>query len=184
MMAMGRAIGVVFGVMLASASGCGGDSGPADDFGEPIPTSIPADKHISDLTPAERDQLCTDLGQWAMTGPFLTDGCRATALLTTSLAASQDTSMTDGDLQMICQQLYDACVAGGVTINCSQIPATCTATVGAYDTCLSDSVAALGGLPPCSSVTRASLPSTVARLSSPPNSAACTVLQNKCPGAS
>ena len=176
-----RKIGVVVGCALAFALGCGG-SGGSGSFGEPIPTSIPASKRLSDLTPAERDQLCMDLGQWAMSGPFLTDGCRATAWLTTSLAASQDTSMTDTDLQALCQTLYDGCVAGGVTTNCSQVPATCTATVGEYDTCLSDSVAALGGLPPCSAVTRASLPSTVAHLTSQQNSAACTSLQNKCPG--
>ena len=36
-----------------------------------------------------------------MSGPFLTDGCNASAWLTTSLAASADTSMTDTDLQLI-----------------------------------------------------------------------------------
>jgi hypothetical protein len=183
MMAMVRGVGVVFGIVLASAAGCGGGSGGSGNFGEPIPTSLPANKRISDLTPAERDQLCTDLGQWAMSGPFLADGCNATAWLTTSLAASADTSMTDADLQATCEQLYSACVAGGVTTDCSKLSATCTATVGEYDTCLSDSVAALGGLPPCSAATRASLPSTVAHLTSQPTSAACTAVQNKCPGA-
>jgi len=133
-----RLVGVVFGILLALAPGCGGGSDGSGNFGEPIPTS---------------------------------------------LAASADTSMTDADLQATCQQLYDGCVAGGVTTNCSQLPATCTATVGEYDTCLSDSVAALGGLPPCSAATRASLPSTVAHLTSQPTSAACAAVQNKCPGA-
>jgi hypothetical protein len=118
-------VGVVVGHALAFSLGCGGGSGGPGNFGEPIPTSVPADKRLSDLTPAERDQLCTDLGQWAMSAPFLTDGCNATAWLTTSL----------------------------------------------------------GGLPPRSAVTRASLPSTVARLTSQPTSAACTSVQNKCPGA-
>jgi hypothetical protein len=181
---MRRFSGLVAGSVLAIAAGCGGGSGgPGGGGGEPIPTSVPGNKRISDLTPAERHQLCTDIGQWAMSGSFLTDGCNATAWFATDLSASTDPSLTDADLRTTCQGLYDSCVAGGVTTNCSQLPTTCTATVSEYATCASDSVAALGGLPPCSAVTRASLPATVARLTSPPASAACTSLQNKCPGA-
>src|SRR5204862_6364638 len=99
------------------------------------------------------------------------------AWFTTDLQASSDATATDADLQSTCEGLYASCVAGGVTTNCSQIPATCTATVGEYDTCFSDTVAALGGIPPCSSLTRASLPANVARLTNPPVSAACNSIQ-------
>lgn len=174
--------GLVVGSMVAMAAACGGGGG-TPDWGEAIPTSVPGNKPISTLTPAERGQLCTDIGQWAMSGAFLTDGCNATAWLATSLAASGDTTMTDADLQTTCQMLYSACVAGGVTTNCNQVPATCTATVSEYTRCLSDSVDALGGLPPCSAVTRASLPTVVAGLTSQPTSAACTALQRMCPTA-
>jgi hypothetical protein len=177
-----RVRGLVVGAMLAMGVGCGGGGGPGSGWGDPIPTSVPGNKRFSDLTPAERDQLCTDLTQWAMSGPFLTDGCNASAWLATELAASFDTSMTDLDLQTTCQGLYDSCVAGGVTVDCNKVPTTCTATVGEYTTCLSDSTANLGGLPQCSALTRASVQATVSRLNNQPTSAACTSLENKCPG--
>jgi hypothetical protein len=144
---------------------------------------VPGNKRISDLTPSERDQFCADLTAWAMSGPFLTDGCNASALLATYAQATVETTATDADLRTSCAMLYSACVAGGVTSMCSQIPSTCTATVSEYDTCVSDSTAALGGLPECSWVTRASLPSSISRLTNPPSSAACTALQSKCPSA-
>src|SRR5687768_7279530 len=69
-------LGFAFGIAVAGG-GCDGDSGS----GSPVSTSVPGNKRISDLTPAERDQLCADVTQWAMTGPFLTDGCNASAWL-------------------------------------------------------------------------------------------------------
>jgi hypothetical protein len=42
MMAIVRPVGVVFGMVLALAAGCGGGSGGSGNFGEPIPTSLPA----------------------------------------------------------------------------------------------------------------------------------------------
>ena len=56
---------------------------------------------------------------------------------------------------MLCAAPYADCVANGVTENCSEFSATCTATVSDYNRCLADSVDALGVLPPCSSLTRA-----------------------------
>jgi len=172
-------LGLAFGTAVAG-SACDGDSGSG---GSPIPTSVPANKRISDLTPAERDQLCADVAHWAMTGPFLTDGCNGSAWLATYLESTLDTAATDADLQAMCQLLYADCVAGGVTSNCSQVPANCMVTVSEYNTCLSDSIEPFAGIPACSSVTRASLSSNFARLATPVSSAACTAVQNKCPDA-
>ena len=166
------------GLALALA-GCGSAGG---DSGGTVPTTVSHSKRIIDLTPAERATLCADVMAWAMSGPYLTDGCNAHAWRTTSLL-SADTSATDAALRDICQNDYDLCVASGVTPGCYQVPATCTATVSEFNMCLSDTVDAYGVLPPCSSVTRASLATTLATLTSQPTSAECMSVETKCPGA-
>src|SRR4029079_13693904 len=101
---------------------------------------------------------------------------------TTSLLASTDTSATDAALRDMCQSFYARCVANGVTTTCGQLTTTCTATVGEYNACLSNSVDALGVLPPCSSATRASVANSIAVLAAQPTSAVCMTLEAKCPG--
>ena len=172
-------LGLAFGIAVGGGA-CDGDSGSG---GSPVPTSVPGNKRISDLTPAERDQLCADVAAWAMTGPFLTDGCNGSAWLTAYLQSIVDTAATDADLRTTCETLYVDCVAGGVTSNCSQVPANCMATVSEYNTCLSDSIEPFAGIPACSTATRASLSATAARLTTPVSSSACTAVQTKCPDA-
>jgi hypothetical protein len=174
-----RTRGVLTGLALALA-GCGS---PGGDSGGTVPTTVSHNKRIIDLTPAERATLCADVMAWAMSGPVLTDGCNASAWRTTSFVASADTSATDAALRGICQSDYDLCVASGVPPGCYQVPATCTATVSEFNMCLSDTVDAYGVLPPCSSVTRASLGTTLAILASQPISAECMSVEAKCPGA-
>jgi hypothetical protein len=178
--AWGLVLGVAFGVTVAGGCGSGGGNGKGG--GTPVSTSVPGSKRLSDLTPTELTQLCADLQAWAMSGPFLTDGCNASAWLGTFGQATLETSATDADLQAACETLYAGCVANGVTSMCSSVPATCTATVSEYTTCASDSIAQLAGLPACSAVTRASLPANIARISAGSTSAACAAVQSKCPG--
>jgi hypothetical protein len=171
-------LGVALGIALTS-SGCDGDGG-----GGSIPTNVPGDKRISDLTPAERDQLCMDVGQWLMSGPFLMDGCNAVAWLTTYLVGGADTAITEAELRQLCETSYADCVAGGVTSNCDATGlATCTATVSEYNMCLVDSTAALGVLPACSMLTRASLNNALTVLTSQPTTPACMSVSTKCPDA-
>jgi hypothetical protein len=160
------------------SAGCGGGSGPA----YPISTSVPGDKRLSDLTPAERTQYCVDVAAWAVSGPFLTDGCNLTSWLATQAQANLEPTATDAELRATCQGTHTACVANGVTSTCdTSTPTTCTATVAEYNRCLSDSLEAIGTLPPCSAVTRASLAPNIARVSGQPASAACVSVENKCP---
>jgi hypothetical protein len=172
------ALGVAFGIAVA-AGACDGDSGS----GNPVSTSVPGNKRINDLTPAERDQLCADVTAWAMSGPFLTDGCNASAWLAAYLLSLGDTTASDAELQTACQTLYADCVANGVMSSCSDLPTTCTATVSEYNMCLSDSLDGFAGIPACSTATRASLSANAARLLTPMSSAACTAVQTKCPDA-
>ena len=118
-----------------------------------------------------------------MSGPFLTDGCNATAWVSISLLGGLDPNATDASLRLACAGLYAECVANGVMVNCSEVSATCTATVSDYNRCLADSVDALGVLPPCSSLTRASLATALTKLTTQEPSAACTKVEDQCPGA-
>lgn len=163
--------------LVIFAGGCGGGSGP-----EPIPTSVPGGKRLSDLTPAERQQYCLDLAAWLMSGPFLSDGCNLSSWLATQAQASVETTATDAELRATCEGSYASCVAGGVMSNCTaSMPITCTATVSEYNACVSESLAVLGALPSCSAVTRASLAPNIARVSGQPPGAACRNVENKCP---
>ena len=170
--AMALAIGAV-------SVGCGGGGGSSAGA---IPTSVPGNKRISDLTPAEEGQYCRDIAAWAMSGPFLPNGCNADAWLGAYLQSTVDTAATDADLQAICSGLYAQCVANGVTSNCNITgPSTCPATVSQYDACLVESVDILGTLPACSAVTRASLAPAVGSLNSHPLSSTCMTVQTECP---
>ena len=96
---------------------------------------------------------------------------------------SSYSSATDASLRMLCESTYADCVTGGLTQNCSEFPSPCTATVSEYNRCVSDSAQILGGLPPCSALTRASLATTLATLTSQQSIAACMSVESKCPGA-
>jgi hypothetical protein len=171
-------IGLMLGIATFSA-GCGGGKGTGPG---PIATSVPGNKRISDLTPAERGQFCADIAEWAMSGPFLTDGCNLDAWVSTSLQASLDTTATDADLRATCSALYSECVANGVTSTCdTSAPSTCTATVSEFDTCLVDTVDVLGSVPDCSALTRASAQTEITAISTRPLTAACMAVQAKCP---
>ena len=85
--------------IAAISVGCGGGSGSSADS---IPTSVPGSKRISDLTPAEEGQYCVDIAAWAMSGPFLTNGCNVDAWLGAYLQSTAEPAATDADLRAIC----------------------------------------------------------------------------------
>jgi hypothetical protein len=175
---MKRWTAMALGIAALTAS-CGGDGGSSAGA---IPTSVPGNKRISDLTPAERGQYCADVAAWAMSGPFLTDGCNADAWLGTYLQSTVDSAVTDADLRTICSGLYAECVANGVSSTCdTSTPSTCTATVSEYDACVVESIEILGTLPACSAVTRASLAPTINSLNTHPLSSTCMRVRAECP---
>jgi hypothetical protein len=169
-----RSYGVVVGfVALGLAIGCDGDSNS-------FQSTLPPNKRLADLTPAERDQLCMDLRTFGET--VLPDLCGTVALLTAYARSMVDTTATDAQLQATCTDATRQCIANGVTTTCEPAPPTCTATVGEFGACLSDSSAALQ-TPPCNAVRRATLATTIAALQNQPPSQTCTTLEMKCPGA-
>jgi hypothetical protein len=112
--------------------------------------------------------------------PRQDNGCNASALLTTYLLASTDPAATDASLRTTCEGLRAGCVAGGVTSMCENFPSTCTATVSEYNTCVVDTTDGLGGLPDCSTLTRASLSAVIPQLTTITSPAWMSVEQ-KCP---
>jgi len=174
---MRRWTAIALGIVAVSA-GCGGGGSAAGT----IPTSVPGNKRISDLTPAEEGQYCQDIAAWAMSGPFLTNGCNVDAWLAAYLQSITDTAATDADLRTTCSGSYSLCVANGITSNCDVTgPSTCTATVSQYDACLVETVDILGTLPSCSAVTRASLAPAINSLNTRPVSSTCVAVQAACP---
>jgi hypothetical protein len=111
----------VVGASLSIAIGagsCGGSAGGGGGSASPIPTSVPGNKRISDLTPAEHRQFCADLAAWAMSGPLLTDGCNVDAWLASYAQSTVDVAATDAELRATCASLYADCVANGVMSGC------------------------------------------------------------------
>jgi len=134
------------------------------------------------LTPAERQQFCTDFANWAMSGPFLTNGCNVDAWLAADLQSVADTAASDADLRATCANVYAQCVANGVTSTCdTTTPIDCTATVAEYDACAAEAIDALDVLPACSAVTRDSVAANLAIVNGLQPGPACTALQAKCP---
>jgi len=171
------------GMIVVISLGLGIVSGGCDDggAGSEIPSSVPSDKRISDLTPTERTQFCSDVETWAMSGPFLAEDCNVSAWTLAYLESTTVPTATDDTLRSLCTGTYSECVAGGVTSTCDATQlATCTATISEFDACLSDGVGIFGTVPACSAVTRSALASTIARLQQS-SSAACASFQTKCP---
>jgi hypothetical protein len=175
---MKRWTAIALGIAAVSV-GCGGGGGSSAGA---IPTSVPGSKRISDLTPAEEGQYCRDIAAWAMSGPFLTNGCNVDAWLAAYLQSTAEPATTDAELRATCSGLYAQCVANGVTSNCDITgPSTCPATVSQYDACLVESVNILGTLPGCNAVTRASLAAEINSLNTHPLSSTCMTVQAECP---
>jgi hypothetical protein len=177
----GAVVGASLGVAIWAGS-CGGGTGGGGGSVSPIPTSVPGNKRISDLTPVEHEQFCADVAAWAMSGPLLTDGCNVDAWLASYAQSTVSVAATDAELRATCASLYADCVANGVTSSCDTMnPSTCAATVSEYNQCLLDTVSFLGTVPGCDEVTREALASTAARFNAHTASSACMAVQTKCP---
>jgi len=177
--AAGAMIGLSLTIAAVSA-GCDGGGG-GSSVGS-IPTSVPGNKRLSDLTPAERGQYCADLTAWAMSGPLLTAGCNVDAWIAAYLQSMVDTAASDADLRATCSGSYAQCVANGVTTTCdTSMPSTCTATVSEYDACVVESINALAAVPSCSSVTRGALAPTINSIGSQAVSPMCMEIAARCP---
>lgn len=176
------------GSSSTSKGGSSGTSkgGSSSSGGGNFSTSVPGDKELGELTPAEVEQLCDDLGQFtedldvaAATQEF---SCRVAGLV-----ASVSAPESEESLRAACQVAYDECMASPpeptTTEECSAPDASCTATVDEFEACMSDAKATFDelatALPSCEDLTLADLGSLAGEQPMAP--ASCTTFQEKCP---
>jgi hypothetical protein len=177
---------LVISLVVSPIAGCGGSSSGGV-------TSVPGTKTLKDLTPAELATLCSDSANYFRT--HVTSTCKLAGFTVAALAAGFNPTITDAQLQALCNQGVASCNSGGgadagsSSQTCDPPPATCTATVSEYSACLTDDAAAInsafGSIPSCSSLTRASLTASSADAGTGPTAttpASCTTLETKCPG--
>jgi hypothetical protein len=184
-------------VMFAAFLGCGSGS-PSGAGGTTFTTSVSGSKPLNTLTTSDKAQLCADVVRYESSSDFARAQCKSSGVLTASLLASFEPSLSDTDLRAACTQTYDACLSSAADAGSSgagsmgmcdssvSIPADCVATVAEYSACVSDLPSLVGGsFPECSALTRASLNTDAGTVdvSGTPNTPACNTFSAKCPGA-
>jgi hypothetical protein len=172
--------------------GCGSDD-TTEKTSTPFSSGIPADKTVDTLTDAEVTNLCSSLGQYISTDPGLQESTCHFAGFGVALSASLFGAASDADLQKMCADTEAKCHEAplmGEGSTCTKPTSSCSATVGEFEACVTDSLAeatkAFAALPACSSITNASLQMLISSGSSGMTTAvapaSCQTLEQKCPG--
>jgi len=192
-------LGSMAGVACSNGSGTGGTAGSTGSGGtggsssggtggggsggSPV-TTLSGTKALNALTAAEAMQLCDDSYAYFGTAIPKTTTCKWKGL---AFGASSS-APTDAQLQSnctskesSCQQLSDPWADNP---GCNELPATCTATVDEYSTCIRDEVTAflqlVNGFPVCAMLARSNASDILTAIAgSPP--ASCAALMNTCP---
>ena len=174
----------LLGLLTAGAMiGCGPGSGGS---GGGFSTSEPSGTEVQNLTGSQSNQLCTDLTNYLNQQVDSQSFCQAAAVIGTTAAAAQDSTLTDAQLQQVCQQAAaQACPsADGGTASCGS-PAGCSATVEQIGACANAYAAYLkqfeAMFPTCSMITRAKLASVNPDASPDIEPASCKPLDTSCP---
>jgi hypothetical protein len=119
---------------VPSASGCTMTEGGT------LVTSLCADAPLNALTQAEQLQLCSDTGAYAAGAIDRAVGCKYNAIVTSASASAP----TEAEMRVVCAATEMACIqdasvrSAGALTQCSGVPASCTATVEQYSTCVMD----------------------------------------------
>ena len=187
-----RSICLSCALVLIGGSGvaCGSD----DSGSKPYSSGLPANKIIDTLTDADITILCLSLHDHISNDRALRSATCHFLGFVAAWGASLAGTATDADLQKACTDSEAMCKSTPPTSEqstCTRPPSGCAGTVGEFEACVTDSVAAaskqLAAYPACSSVTA----STVSKLFSSGGSgampmtaapASCTALERKCPG--
>jgi hypothetical protein len=101
-------------------------------------TSLCSSAPLDTLAEGEEAQLCSDTGVYVAANITRATGCKYLAILT----AASSSSPTVEEMQGVCADTEANCnadssvVGPGAGTLCSQIPASCAATVAQYSTCV------------------------------------------------
>jgi hypothetical protein len=159
-------------VATAGNVATGGTTGPS---GSPT---------LASLSPEELLDLCSSAhaefeasGAWAKAEDA---ACRFGGAFTAALLGE---GASDAELQQLCQDIYDECIAEPAEPDCGNSLTTCEATVEEFQACVDEYPEYIDALdaafPECSELTAASLETLVeAEPELPP---ACALLDEKCP---
>jgi hypothetical protein len=148
-------LGLTTGMVLAA---CGGATKNDTQFS----SGLPPGKGLAGLSPSDENQLCN-----SVTGFVRDHGaafCKFSGLLSASVDVSFDPSVTDESIQRACTDTVTGCertLTNGLSsasAMCRQNAfASCNATVGEYEACLSEEIDTLNETvaagPDCSSLT-------------------------------
>jgi hypothetical protein len=155
--------GTTGGGGTTGSAGSSGSSGTTGSGGSPQSiTTLSGSKALGTLTAAEATQLCDDVKAYYRSAITKASSCKWYALFN----ASSSSSPTNMALQNNCTQGETACTQSsdtgpGTMTSCLPIPASCTATVAQYSTCIIDGARLLNQaastLPSCSTITLADL---------------------------
>jgi hypothetical protein len=162
----------------------GGSSASGGSSGGSAVTTLSGIRPVNALTTAEATQLCNDTYAYFGSASSTATTCKWRGL---SYAASSS-APSQAVLQQNCSSQESGCVQAAKpwdnNSGCSDIPATCTATVTEYSTCISDEVAAfvqvVNGLPSCTTLASTDTAAIFeAQAGTPP--ASCVSFSDKCP---
>jgi len=175
-------------VAIAGCGSSGGGPGGMDAGGSADASNAGDTRALGSLSKAEADQLCSDTGAYFARSITRADSCRWAGLV----YAQSSSAPTDADLQNNCSKTEASCdqsdastTGPGANTMCFGVPATCTATLPQYFTCVADETTvfnqALKTLPSCATLTRADFDAIVAVQTGANQPASCTSLMNACP---
>jgi hypothetical protein len=163
----------------AAALNCGGDSEPG------VSSGLPEDTSVATLSEPDAVQLCEAIASASEDAFNVNELCTFFAAIATITATETEELTID---QAMCEETRDACVADGSLMPMSECTpesassslATCTATVGQVEDCLSAQLSLLADVLDIISCTRAPTMQDAQRFENFAEPAACTTLPSTC----
>jgi hypothetical protein len=160
-------------------SSASGGSSSGGTGGTPFDTGVDGTKNVSDLTPAEVQQIC-DATEEAVDREF--SEARRCRLVGVTTGFQGENPAAD------CQAAEQQCLeAPEETATECNVPSDCDITVGEYEACINDSLAVYGSVfgsaPECEGLTQDKLLIWALGLAGFQEPASCAIVEEKCPEA-
>jgi hypothetical protein len=182
---------IACGLAGAATFGCSGDDTSSGSGAGALSSGLPKDETVGALSDADAQKLWHALAQYVASDPGIRSAeCRLAGIGAAVGAAFLGTA-SDTDLENACTRMESACLnaspnADAATTTCHKPTGTCDVTVGEFETCLSDTLAALkhavSTLPSCSTLRASDLGTGSGAGPTLQSPASCQVVNQKCPG--